>query len=286
MSFTGVIGQDRAVATLRAHLGRTGGAGSTLVVGPEGVGRFLLAHRAARAILGAEALVDAMRHPDLNVLDAETGIDGVRAAAAALQRRPAQAPRQVLIVRDADRMSVEAHNALLKTLEEPPAGAAIFVVATDPALLPETVVSRCRLVRAGALTDEQTAEVLVGLGAPPAAARDAEGSPGRALFHQAAGVEAEADRLVVLLAEPHPDALAEAEGIARRRRDEESAEHRRRLVEVLRVVAVRLRRRLPASENALRAVLDGLRSLAANANGAIVLADLALYPWKKQQAGS
>ncbi|MHC4973427.1 MAG: hypothetical protein ACYTG3_13950 [Planctomycetota bacterium] len=285
-AFSGVVGQKAAVAALRGQLARTGGTGATLITGPEGVGRFLLARKAAEAIVGSPALIDAGRHPDLSVLDPETGIDGVRAAAVGLQRRPAMAERQVLIVRDADRLSLEAHNALLKLLEEPPAGAAVFVVAADTTLLPETVVSRCRLVRAHALTDEETARVLEREGVDVDASRDAEGSPGRACFHQEAAVPADADRLLALLENAQPDALAVAEALARRRPKEESAAHRRRLQEVLRVAAARLRRRLPESESALRSVVDALRSLTANANAAIILADLALIPWQRKRPES
>jgi len=281
--FSGVVGQAAAIAALQGQLARTGGAGATLIVGPEGVGRFLLARKAAEAILLAPALVEAGRHPDLSVLDASAGIDGVRAASIALQRRPAMAARQVLIVRDADRLSIEAHNALLKLLEEPPAGAAVFVVAADTTLLPETVVSRCRLVRAHALSDSETARVLEEVGVPADASEDAEGSPGRACFHREASVPADAARLLALLEKPRPGALAEAEALARRRPKEESAAHRRRLQEVLRVAAARLRRRLPESESALRSVVDALRSLTANANAAIVLADLALIPWQRKR---
>jgi DNA polymerase-3 subunit delta' len=189
----------------------------------------------------------------------------------------------VLIVRDADRLSLEAHNALLKLLEEPPAGAAVFVVAADTTLLPETVVSRCRLVRAHARTNEETARVLKEVGVPDDASEDAEGSPGRACFHREAAVPADAERLLALLENPQPDALAVAESLARRRPKEESAAHRRRLQEVLRVAAARLRRRLPESESALRSVVDALRSLTANANAAIILADLALIPWQRKR---
>jgi DNA polymerase-3 subunit delta' len=285
-AFSGVVGQEAAVAALQGQLARTGGAGSTLILGPEGVGRFLLALSAAHAILGSPVLVDAGRHPDLAVLDPDSGIDGVRAATITLQRRPAQAPRQVLIVRDADRLSIEAHNALLKLLEEPPAGAAVFVVAEDSTLLPETVVSRCRLVRARALTDEETARVLEVLGIPDDASQDAEGSPGRACFHHEASVRADAERLLALLEKPRPNALAEAEALARRRPKEESPAHRRRVREVLRVAAARLRRGLPESESDLRSVVDALRSLTANANAGIVLADLALIPWQKNRLES
>jgi len=279
--FDGIAGQARAIVALERQLARFGGAGSTLIVGPEGVGRFTLAHRAAIAILGDRPQVEAFTHPDLTLLEPEAGIDGVRGAAEALARRPARAPRQVLLVRDADRFSGEAHNALLKTLEEPPGEAGIFLTAADLTLLPETVVSRCRVVRARALDDAETARVLAARGAPVEGAADAEGSPGRALYHAAHGVGEQAAALVALLDGQAEDPLGEVERLVRRRKEEETAAFRRRLVEVGRVAAARLRRRLPESENRLRALVECLGSLGRNANPGIALADLALIPWKR-----
>jgi len=179
--FDTVVGQAAAVAALRAHLARTGGQGSTLISGPEGTGRFLLARGAAVEILGDATLVDAGTHPDLTVLTPDMGIDGVRDALGGLSRRPLTGPRQVLLVRDLDRFHEDVHHFLLKTLEEPPAGAAIFLVAEEPALLPPTVLSRCRFVRTVPLPEADAAAVLARSGAPREAAADAEGSPGRAL---------------------------------------------------------------------------------------------------------
>jgi len=271
-AFDGVVGQEPAVAALQAQLAATGGSGSTLIVGPDGVGRFLLARRAADLILGP-----AVRS-DLYVLDPEAGIDGVREATAQLARKPLEGPRSVLILRDLDRFSGAAHNALLKTLEEPPAGAAIFLVAQGVELLPETVVSRCRTVRARPLTDADCARV-----AGVEDARDAEGSPGRAVFQAQAGVGEAAQTLLALLERPAPDPLAEVDKLVRKKSGVETKEHRRRLIEVLAVVAARLRRRLPESEDVLREVVLSIGSLGANANPAIVFCDLALGPWKKKQ---
>ncbi|MHC4223043.1 MAG: hypothetical protein ACYSUN_03550, partial [Planctomycetota bacterium] len=247
--YSGIVGQECAIAALKAQLARTDGAGSTLIVGVEGIGRFLLAHRSARAILGtdprAAARVDSFRHPDLLVLEPDEGIDGVRKIRERLARVPAEGPRQVLIVRDADRMSVEAHNALLKTLEEPPAGAAVFLIAEGAEFLPETVISRCRLVRATPLSDAQCAQVLTAAGAPAEAAADAEGAPGRAIYHAQAQVPETAGELVDLLLQPGMDPLSGAEKVARRKSGEETKDHRRRMIEILRISAARLRRGLP-----------------------------------------
>jgi hypothetical protein len=268
-AFEPVVGQPDAVAALRNHIARTGGSGATLIVGPEGVGRFLLARCAADAILGA-----AVRS-DLLVLEPGAGIDGVRASTVQLARKPLEGPCTVLILRDADKLSIAALNALLKTLEEPPAGAAIFVVAEAPEFLPETVVSRCRIVRARPLTDAQCAEV-TGL----EEAADAEGSPGRALYHREHKVGDAATELVTLLTRAGGDTLGGVEKVARRKPGEDLKQHRRRMSEVLRVAGSRLRRQLPESEDLLRETVAALGSLLANANAGIVFADLALHPWK------
>ncbi len=276
--FEGVVGQRAAAAALERHIDATRGAGGTLIVGPEGVGRFLLAHRAARAVLGvtpeSAARVESLQHVDLHVLEPSQGIEGVRDAAELLVRCPVEGERTVLIVRDLERFSLPALNALLKTLEEPPAGAAIILVAEGTELLPETIVSRCRIVRARALTRDETQKVLETQGAPPELAQDADGSPGRALARQRLGIDA--DSLLVLLAAAHRDPLGEIDKIVRRRPGEESDANRRRLAELLQAAAARLRRELPDQERALRSVLEALGSLEANANAGIVFSDLVL----------
>ena len=85
----------------------------------------------------------------------------------------------------ADRLSWAAPHALLKTLEEPPAGGIIILVTSNVGALPPTVISRCRTVSFGFLDDGEVEEVLVrqgwDAGEAAAAAHLAEGSPGTVL---------------------------------------------------------------------------------------------------------
>jgi len=283
-----VLGQDAARAALEAHHRQSDGAGSVLILGPDGVGRFRLALEAAQRILGTDSAsasrVETLQHVDLGVLDPSEGIDGVRAAAERLSRRPAEGTRQVLILRDLDRMSEAAHNALLKTLEEPPAGAALIAIAEAAHHLPETVVSRCRIVRAHALSSADTAIVLADLGLPAELVADAEGSPGRAVYLHENEVPEAAQLLVAMTQRPVSDPLGEVEGMLRRRSDEKAADQRRRLGETLRVAAVRLRAQLPESEPPLRSVVAALGSITANANPSVTFSDLALSFWRRTSA--
>ncbi|MGQ0614354.1 MAG: AAA family ATPase [Planctomycetaceae bacterium] len=281
--FAPVVGQEAAVAALSSLLRRGGGEGATLLWGPKGVGRFLLAHRAACAILGdtpgSLARAEGFHHADLHVVEPGEGIEGVRAAREAMSRRAVEGPRPVLLLRDADRLHIEALNALLKTLEEPPAGAAVILVVESPDSLPATVASRCARVRARLLDRASMAEVLRRNGCEPDAAADAEGSPGRALYQKEAGVRESVASLLPLLQGRERDPLGEAEKLSRARGGEKPADLRRRFGEVLRVAAARLRRELPGSEATVRALLEGLGSLYANANPGIVMAHLVVQRW-------
>ncbi len=282
--FADVVGQDAACRSLRAHIARTGGSGSILLAGPSGTGRAFLARRLAHALLGEPALIDAGRHPDYTELVSSDGIAGVREATRRLQRKPSRAPRQMLLVRGADHLSTDALNALLKTLEEPPADAAIVLTARSPHDLLETVVSRCKTVRLTALTNEETRTVLQRHGvANEAAAKlaeDAGGAPGRALYYHEANLIEDADALLHVMQGPTSDPLAVTEKLVRRRKDEDGKAIRHRLGETLRIVARRLQANAATHESALRQVIESLRSLDANANPSIVLADLALHAWK------
>jgi DNA polymerase-3 subunit delta' len=141
-----------------------------LLTGPEGVGKATLAYRMARRLLGARpdpafgALgsaptdfvsrqVAARSHPDLMVLERATDdgkarksipVDEARLLPAFFANSPAVSPYRVAIIDAADDLNVNAANAVLKTLEEPPARGVILLVSHSPGRLLPTIRSRCR----------------------------------------------------------------------------------------------------------------------------------------------
>ena len=82
-----------------------------------------------------------------------------------LNLKPAQASRQIAIIDDADCMQDEAANALLKTLEEPPAGSVLILIASNPQQILTTIHSRCQIILFQTLSDEQVKQVLLDNGA-------------------------------------------------------------------------------------------------------------------------
>ena len=130
-------------------------------------------------------------HPDFNYVckpptRTDVLIEQVRELIAKLVLKPARALRRIAIVDDAETLNLAAQNALLKTLEEPPGEAIIFLVASGDRALLDTVRSRLRLVRFGPLAPPEIAAILLGSNQASsdrayAIARLARGSASRAL---------------------------------------------------------------------------------------------------------
>lgn len=100
----------------------------------------------------ANTNIKADKNPDILSLKPEKnkksiGIDQVRRATKFLAQRPYQSENKVVIVRDAHLLSMQAQNAFLKTLEEPPQYATIVLEAPSKGGLLDTVLSRCRQLR-------------------------------------------------------------------------------------------------------------------------------------------
>ncbi len=161
-----VVGHDRVVATLSRAIAAGQVHHAYLLVGPAGIGRTTLAYAFASALLceaGETARpcgrcracerVARRVHPDVTHIrlgqDREEAklisIERIRELRASLALRPLEGAWRVAIVDDAESLSREAADALLKTLEEPPPYAVLVLIAEDAQAVPETVRSRCQV---------------------------------------------------------------------------------------------------------------------------------------------
>jgi len=227
MIFANIVGHQRAKELLSRALARSTVHTGYLFTGPAGVGKHLVASEFVRAWLCREASGEACgvcdsckrvggaTHQDLievTFLEKKKsiGVDQVRAIGAWLAQSPALGRHKAVIVDPASALTAEAANALLKTLEEPPPGRVIVLIATRPGALPPTVRSRCQQVSFGSLADDEVAEVLRRNRWPAVSARQAaalaEGSPGTALARDGRLWQETAESVRALL-----DALAAGE---------------------------------------------------------------------------
>ena len=181
MALEAIEGQPRAVALLMSAL-RTGRvAHAYAFVGPPGSGRTTTALAFAQALLCETPLRETgvacgkcrgcrlgaeRKHPDLHVIvptPPESNPKGARAIRIGAIReleheaalRPVMARQKIFVLDDADRMTGETPQAILKTLEEPPAHTVLILILARTRALPATVISRCQLVRFAPREDGQ-----------------------------------------------------------------------------------------------------------------------------------
>jgi DNA polymerase-3 subunit delta' len=114
-------------------------------------------------------------------------IDAIRSVSAKIFVKPHEGKLKVIIIMDADRMTLQASNAFLKTLEEPPLHAVFILITDRPYSLLPTVLSRCQPIRFRNLSVKEIASALEERGVESErrdlASRLASGSLGRALLH-------------------------------------------------------------------------------------------------------
>lgn len=137
--FKEVKGQDHIVGVLSQGLAKGAVGHAYLFAGTRGTGKTSVARIMARALGTTER--------DLYELDAASnrGIDDVRALREAVHTMPFESTYKVYIIDEAHMLTKEAFNALLKTLEEPPAHVIFILATTELDKLPETIVSRCEV---------------------------------------------------------------------------------------------------------------------------------------------
>jgi DNA polymerase-3 subunit delta' len=191
-----VQSQERAVGVLRRVLADDRLAHAYIFAGPGGVGKRATAVALAHAALcttapgsGCEScaechLVAVGSHPDVFVEDLararidkpttnQISIDQVRRVSGHLALKPARGGRKIAIIDQAERLTLDAQNALLKTLEEPAGTATLVLVATNPGALLPTIRSRCQILTFAPLPAEVVAGILEDEGATAPVAADA-----------------------------------------------------------------------------------------------------------------
>ena len=177
--FREIVGHEQPLRVLQGALAARRVHHSLLFFGPDAIGKRRVATALAAALncaapREADACgecascrrIDKGSHPDVTLVTLEKTmipIDYIRRVRQEASYLPYEGQRRVFIVDPADRMSIDAQNALLKTLEEPPASSMLILVTSRPMHLLPTTRSRCQQIAFGILPAETIAPHLARL---------------------------------------------------------------------------------------------------------------------------
>jgi len=218
VDFGKIAGQKRAKAFLSAALSGGDIASAYLFEGPEGVGKATLALEFAKALNCEDPevrpcnrcrtcrMISGFSHLDLIVLlpgdpeewmeeigkdgrirppsydpTREISINQIRELKKELSKAPYEARYRVVLILNAENLSLEAQNAFLKTLEEPPPRTTFLLISSQPEKVLPTIVSRARRVKFAPLDEDEFVSLDLGLKEKKLLFRLSGGSPGKAL---------------------------------------------------------------------------------------------------------
>lgn len=227
MPFADLTGHEQPISLLTATLRNGRLAHAYLFYGETKIGKLMTAVRLAQALNCEQPSqtetqdscgrcrsclqITARTHPDYFVIEPDPNaatpqikIEQVREIEQQLVYRPLIGERKICLIDDADRLTIGAANALLKTLEEPPGHSLFILIASRPQALPITIRSRCQALRFTTPARTQVeAALILQRELPPADARFlavfADGRIGEALTVNVADVRARQQECLTLV---------------------------------------------------------------------------------------
>ncbi len=166
--FEEIIGNNQIKQMLTKSIHNETLSHSYLFIGIQGIGKKMLAMEFAKNILCTEKEQDntcksciefeSNNHPDFMYVEPEGNsikIEQIRVLQKKIQEKPIISNKKVYIINDADTMTIEAQNCLLKTLEEPPEFATIILIGSNENAFLATIKSRCMILRFQPIADEE-----------------------------------------------------------------------------------------------------------------------------------
>ncbi|NLY66669.1 MAG: DNA polymerase III subunit delta' [Tissierellia bacterium] len=176
MNFSDIYGHEKTIKVLQRAIEKDNIFHSYLFVGEEAIGKKLVALTFAKTLLCKKSATepcnscnsclkfDSFNHPDLEFIEPEKGLikkEIIDKLIKSMSISPLESKRKIVIIDDCHKMGMEAQNALLKTLEEPPSYVNIILITSNMKNLIPTIVSRTQIIKFNPVENGKIVELLV-----------------------------------------------------------------------------------------------------------------------------
>lgn len=173
--FNNILGNEEIKRKLELNIEQDKVSHSYMFIGQSGIGKFMIAKEFAKAILcqgknkpcdKCEACIkfNGDNNPDIQIIDEteEKSIktETIKEMIKGVYEKPIASAKKVYIINDSQKMTKEAQNSLLKTLEEPPEYVVIILITDNENLLLNTIKSRCAKIKFNSLTNGVITKIL------------------------------------------------------------------------------------------------------------------------------
>ncbi len=196
--FSNILGNENNKKILETSIKTGNISHSYMFIGKDGIGKFMFAKEFAKAILcigeekpcnQCEACIsfNGENNPDITIIDEEEKsikTETIKEMVKGVYEKPIKSSKKVYIINDSQKMTKEAQNSLLKTLEEPPEYVVIILITENENLLLNTIKSRCTKIKFNSLSNNQIKQILNESNLSETVLELAEGSVSRALTAQ------------------------------------------------------------------------------------------------------
>ena len=163
-----IEGNKKAISFFLKNLNITHDANIWMINGSKGIGKSFLVKLIASSLLAIEYKdneYEDIFHPDLVVLNKNDNkkyisVDEIRNLKKLFYKTSFSSNYRIAIIDSINDLNLFGHNALLKTIEEPPKGSFIFIINHQNSFVPATIKSRCKILNLQKLTDIEVLKVL------------------------------------------------------------------------------------------------------------------------------
>ena len=155
-----IIGHNKVIEGFMKRAENNTLSHAHLITGRDGIGKSIIADIFVSKILKKEIgkeNVDAIHYRNKK---ASIGVSEVRDIIEEVYKRPYEGDKKVIVIYDAEKLTIQAQNALLKTIEEPPNGVYILLLTTNLESLLDTIKSRCQIYKLTPINKEEMIEVI------------------------------------------------------------------------------------------------------------------------------
>lgn len=158
----GIIGHEQVLSSFIGAINSNRISHAHILVGDDGIGKSPLATAIAIKLIGKEEnreYIDIV-HWTVEENKASIGVGAIRELIQEINKKPYEVDRKIIVIHQGDKMTAQAQNALLKTIEEPPKNVFMFILCENLESILDTIKSRCQIHRLNPLKESDMRKFL------------------------------------------------------------------------------------------------------------------------------